>query len=571
MGLLAFVWLELVYPHSTELGPVRLWCAVYVAAMLLGGALWGDDFYERGDPFEVYSTLASKLSIWGRRADLLVVRSPLANLDTVVVRPGLVGVVAVLFGSTAYDSFQDSQPWVRFTNDHLEYAQLLNHAGPAGLLRGCGLILTAGSMLTGVGPEQSRRALPDLFAHSVVPIIVGYVVAHYLSYLVETGQDTIIKMSDPMGDGSNLLGTGDWKVNFWLSYHPTLLATTKVVAVVVGHILGVVAAHDRAITAAAEAAPGHRAAPHARGDDRLHGRRALPPLRRLTPRRPVAAGPGTRAAATSSRARASGRVTGLDQRAACDQGAVDGGPVVGEEVHPGHPREAPDHVAHLTLGPPQAGPVLVHDQPHRGRRDDLAEVHQAPGQPGQPDRVRGPDHDDLVGDAERPEGHGVARRPAAEVASRVLLEAEAGVDHHVAVRPERLDEVLDRAGAHLDPAVRTRQPGHHRQVRAQRAGHARPSLGERSGRREARGREEPGDLVEHAELLRQRAAVGIGVDQDRVRPRERPARRRARPRPSYARAHPAGPTPRRPDRARGRRAPARRPASAPPAAEPRRA
>jgi hypothetical protein len=72
-------------------------------------------------------------------------------------------------------------------------------------------------------------------------------VAHYLSYLVETGQDTIIKMSDPMGDGSNLLGTGDWKVNFWLSYHPTLLATTKVVAVVVGHILGVVAAHDRAI------------------------------------------------------------------------------------------------------------------------------------------------------------------------------------------------------------------------------------------------------------------------------------------------------------------------------------
>ncbi|GAA2119983.1 hypothetical protein [Nocardioides bigeumensis] len=247
VGLLAFVWLELVYPHSTELGPVRLWCAVYVAAMLLGGALWGDDFYERGDPFEVYSTLSSKLSVWGRRGDLLVVRSPLANLDTVVVRPGLVAVVAVLFGSTAYDSFQDSQPWVRLTNDHLEYAQLLNHAALLGFCVGVGLILAAGSMLTGVGPEQSRRALPDLFAHSVVPIIVGYVVAHYLSYLVETGQDTIIKMSDPMGDGSNLLGTGDWKVNFWLSYHPTLLATTKVVAVVVGHILGVVAAHDRAI------------------------------------------------------------------------------------------------------------------------------------------------------------------------------------------------------------------------------------------------------------------------------------------------------------------------------------
>ena len=95
LGLLAFVWLELVYPYSTELGPVRLWCAAYVAAMLIGGALFGSGFYERGDPFEVYSTLVGKLSIWGRRdpegANLLVVRSPLANLDTVVVRPGLVG------------------------------------------------------------------------------------------------------------------------------------------------------------------------------------------------------------------------------------------------------------------------------------------------------------------------------------------------------------------------------------------------------------------------------------------------------------------------------------------------
>ena len=90
VGLFAFVWLELVYPHSTELGPVRLWCAVYVALMLLGGALFGNRFYERGDPFEVYSTLVAKLSIWGRRDGRLVVRSPLANLDTVRgrARPG---------------------------------------------------------------------------------------------------------------------------------------------------------------------------------------------------------------------------------------------------------------------------------------------------------------------------------------------------------------------------------------------------------------------------------------------------------------------------------------------------
>ena len=68
LGLYAFVWMELVYPFATELGPVRLWCAAYVATMLLGGALFGNTFYEHADPFEVYSTLVSRMSVWGRRA-----------------------------------------------------------------------------------------------------------------------------------------------------------------------------------------------------------------------------------------------------------------------------------------------------------------------------------------------------------------------------------------------------------------------------------------------------------------------------------------------------------------------
>ncbi len=247
VGLFAFVWIELVYPQSTELGPLRLWCAVYVAAMLLGGALFGSGFYERGDPFEVYSSLVAKLSVWGRRDGVLLVRSPLANLDSVVVRPGLLGVVAVLFGSTAFDSFKDSSVWVRFTQAHLDVAYLLNNLALIGFCTGVWVIFAVGCMATGVGPEQSRRNLPNLFAHSVVPIIVGYIIAHYLSYLVEVGQQTVILMSDPMSDGSNLLGTGDLSVNYWLSYHPTFLATSKVAAVVAGHVLGVVAAHDRAI------------------------------------------------------------------------------------------------------------------------------------------------------------------------------------------------------------------------------------------------------------------------------------------------------------------------------------
>ncbi len=35
-GLLAFVWLELVYPESTYLSPVRLWFAGYIAIVIVG-------------------------------------------------------------------------------------------------------------------------------------------------------------------------------------------------------------------------------------------------------------------------------------------------------------------------------------------------------------------------------------------------------------------------------------------------------------------------------------------------------------------------------------------------------
>jgi hypothetical protein len=247
VGLFAFVWLELVYPFMTELGPVRLWCAMYVAAMLVGGALFGNTFYERADPFEVYSTLVGKLSVWGFREGRLVVRSPLANLDTVVVRPGLVAVLAVLFGSTAYDSFRDSSEWVQFIQSTTVSSYLLNNVALLAFCVGVGLIFTIGCMLTGVDPETSRWSLPDRFAHSIVPIVVGYVVAHYLTYLVEFGQKTLIQASDPFSNGADFLGTGDWSVNYWLSYHPTLLANTKVLAVVIGHVLGVIAAHDRAV------------------------------------------------------------------------------------------------------------------------------------------------------------------------------------------------------------------------------------------------------------------------------------------------------------------------------------
>jgi hypothetical protein len=247
VGLFAFVWMELVYPHNVDLSPVRLWCGLYLGLMIIGGALFGNTFYGRADPFEVYSSLVAQLSVWGRRGGQLVIRSPLANLETTPATPGLVGVIAVLFGSTAFDAFRGSARWVTFIQGTGRSTYLQNNLGLLGFCLAVGLILWLACVATGVGPEQSRTRLPDQLAFSVIPIVVGYIVAHYLSYLVEVGSQTLIQVSDPLSNGSNVFGTATLSVPYWLSYHPTFLADVKVLAVVTGHVVGVVAAHERAL------------------------------------------------------------------------------------------------------------------------------------------------------------------------------------------------------------------------------------------------------------------------------------------------------------------------------------
>ena len=87
-----------------------------------------------------------------------------------------------------------------------------------------GVLLVHNETATGVTSDVPRRALPNLFAHSVIPIIVGYIVAHYLTYFLEVGSRTVAQSADPLGKGWNLFYLSDFPLVVWLSYHPTLLA-----------------------------------------------------------------------------------------------------------------------------------------------------------------------------------------------------------------------------------------------------------------------------------------------------------------------------------------------------------
>lgn len=248
VGLFAFVWLELASPDPGSLAAVKIWLLVYLAVTVAGAMIYGLRWPANADPFEVYGIAVSRISPLRRNPDgRIAVGNPFDHLPSLPVRPGTVAVLAILLGSTAFDSFS-AVPGVRVFFDDAGGA--MPYGGV--VLRTLGLLLFAGvvgvtfwaaARATGGVTADQRRALPGAMAHSLIPIVVGYVFAHYLTYLLERGQQTLLYLADPFGTG----WLGDTAVDYFLSAHPAVLATLKVGFVVAGHIAGVIAAHDRAL------------------------------------------------------------------------------------------------------------------------------------------------------------------------------------------------------------------------------------------------------------------------------------------------------------------------------------
>jgi hypothetical protein len=238
-GLFAFVWLELASPDPGSLVAVRIWLLCYSVVMLAGAFLCGSRWFARADPFEVYSVAVSRLSPFRRNpaTGRIVVGNPLDHLPSLPIRPGIVAVLAVLLGSTAFDSYSASPEFRGFVGRLGIDPTLVKSAGLLVFIAVVGVTFSTAARVTGGVTAEQRRALPGEMAHSLIPIVVGYIFAHYLSYLVERGQQTVLR----------LLGLGDADVQYVLSSHPSVLATIKVACVVIGHITAVVAAHDNAL------------------------------------------------------------------------------------------------------------------------------------------------------------------------------------------------------------------------------------------------------------------------------------------------------------------------------------
>ena len=232
IGLAFFVWVELVAQSPSR--TLFLVVVGYTAFSLAMMAQFGRDTWRRtGETFSVWFGLLGRVAPWAL----------VPGTDRVRRRPfgsGLLeggwssadlAIVGIGTGSILYDGLSQTNPWFDLFGRPGVGLETLLLLGFLGLIVGAALVVArlVGTAGTGAG---------------LLPIAVGYLLAHYFTYLLIDGQRIVVALADPLQQGWDLGGRG---LAFfepsadWLS--PGLVWTVQLAAVVGGHMLGAWGGH----------------------------------------------------------------------------------------------------------------------------------------------------------------------------------------------------------------------------------------------------------------------------------------------------------------------------------------
>jgi hypothetical protein len=264
IGILCFGWLELVSTSRSDPSTLAILALAYAAIQLVGMSLYGVRQWEHnGDAFGVYFGLFARLSPLRWERGTLYVRPLLSGVTKLDPVPGTVALLLIMIGTTTFDGFSNGPVWSDLAPDltdvinDLGFSQAtsLQIAFTIGLLAVVGLVSLlyragAAGMRT-VAPDRDTTYLARTFVHTLTPIALAYAVAHYFSFLVYQGQALAYLASNPLGrtlaEGDNgWLGTANWGVDYTVVGARTIWYV-QVAALVLGHVAGLVLAHDRAL------------------------------------------------------------------------------------------------------------------------------------------------------------------------------------------------------------------------------------------------------------------------------------------------------------------------------------
>jgi hypothetical protein len=240
IGFAFYVWLELViFAGASTLFIVLVGYTALTLAMM---AQFGrDEWRSHGETFTVWFRTLGRLAHWRLvDEDGRVTPRPFGSG---LLEPGwsAADVTLVAFGvsSIIFDGLSQTESF-------------FNLFGAPGILERTVILFVFMGIVVALAFAVARTVGLGAIGAGLLPIALGYLIAHYLTYLLIDGQRILIAISDPLQRGANLFGTafhtpsGDW-------LPPGLVWTVQLAAVVGGHMLGAWGGH---VVAAADAPAG---------------------------------------------------------------------------------------------------------------------------------------------------------------------------------------------------------------------------------------------------------------------------------------------------------------------------
>jgi hypothetical protein len=247
LGMFVFLFLELAHPSRSSprvLGWVLL---VHTVASLVLAARWGVAWLVEHEPFGALLDMIAALAPVRFGRDGVTARAPLAGLAAMPVASGTAATLLIVLGGTTFDGFAESEMGRSALGRPTGWGgSLVLLAGMLVSMAVVSGLFAAGTAWIARSTSTSWRVAVADFVPTLVPIVFGYAIAHYAQLLIDETQTFVIRLSDPGGQGWDLFGGTGSRADLTL-VSPTTIAWIQVIAILGGHIGGIVVAHDRSV------------------------------------------------------------------------------------------------------------------------------------------------------------------------------------------------------------------------------------------------------------------------------------------------------------------------------------
>ncbi|MEO1137946.1 MAG: hypothetical protein AAFW87_00685 [Pseudomonadota bacterium] len=259
LGFLGFAAFLLSDPAPADPARLATFVGLYWYAALFGLVLFGPAWMVRGEWMTVMMRAYGRMGLVGRARGRLAFG--LWGWQA-IARPGpslsLAVLMILLLGTGSFDGLNETFWWIgQLGLNPLEFPgrSAVVWQNFFGLLTANAALLVAFVVCLWLGERLAgtKRGLRDafcLFAPSILPIALGYHVAHYLTSFLVDGQYVVKFLNDPLNNGAHVLGIQPFYVTTGFFNTPgtvKVIWLTQAGAVVVGHVVAILLAHALAL------------------------------------------------------------------------------------------------------------------------------------------------------------------------------------------------------------------------------------------------------------------------------------------------------------------------------------